>query len=112
MYEQIRTQIQNAIHGGEMPEGALLPSLRQLSADLRVSIITVTRAYNELVAEGLVVKEHGRGFLVSALDPARTSEALAARVTDAVAELGAAGRAARLNIDDITRKVEQEWKRH
>jgi GntR family transcriptional regulator len=111
MYEQIKTQIQNAIHGGDVPEGALLPSLRQLAAELRVSVITVTRAYNELVAEGLVTNEHGRGFLVRPLDPARTAAALAARVAEATTELVTAGRSARLSIDDITKKVEQEWKR-
>ena len=112
MYEQITTQVRNAIHGREVLEGSLLPSLRQLAADLRVSVITVTRAYNELVAEGLVANEHGRGFVVLPLDATRTAAALEARVALAVAEAVAAGRAARLDIDEITRRVEQEWQRH
>ncbi|MBW4041202.1 MAG: GntR family transcriptional regulator [Acidobacteria bacterium] len=111
MYEQIKTQIRHAINGGELPEGALLPSLRQLAAQLRVSVITVTRAYNDLVAEELVRNEHGRGFVVRAIDTDRARDALAARVDTATDELVSAARAARMDIDDIRRKVEDAWNR-
>lgn len=110
MYEQIKTQIRNAIHSGDIAEGAFLPSLRQLAAELRVSIITVTRAYNDLVAEELVANEHGRGFLVLAVDAGAAQRALEQHVSGAVANLVAAGRSARMELDDITRKVEEEWK--
>ncbi|MGN6445908.1 GntR family transcriptional regulator [Amnibacterium sp.] len=111
MYEQIKTQLRHAINGGELAEGALLPSLRQLAAQLRVSVITVTRAYNDLVAEGLVRNEHGRGFVVRPLDADRARDALAARVDAATEELVAAARAARVPLDDIRRKVEDAWNR-
>jgi len=112
IYEQIKTQIRDAIHGGDIAEGAFLPSLRQLAAELRVSIITVTRAYNDLVAEGLARNEHGRGFVVCTVDAAAIRRALSERIDRAVAELVAAGRAARMESDDIIRKVEIEWTRH
>lgn len=112
MYEQIKTQVRNAVHAGELAEGALLPSLRQLALELRVSVITVTRAYNDLVAEGLVRNEHGRGFVVRAVDAGAAGSALAARVDDATDELVQAARAARMTIDDIRRKVEDAWNRH
>ena len=111
MYEQIKTQVRHAINGGELPEGALLPSLRQLAAQLRVSVITVTRAYNDLVAEGLVRNEHGRGFVVRPVDAARARDALAARIDAAGDEIVAASRAARLTLDDVLRKVEDLWNR-
>src|SRR5690554_5326901 len=57
IYEQIKTQARSAILSGEVQTGSTLPSLRQLAAELRVSVITVTRAYNDLVAEGLVRNE-------------------------------------------------------
>ena len=112
MYEQIKTQVRNAVHAGELTEGALLPSLRQLALELRVSVITVTRAYNDLVAEGLVRNEHGRGFVVRAVDADQADSALAARLDTATAELVSAARAARLTIDDIRRKIEDAWKQH
>lgn len=111
IYEQIKSQIRNAIHSGDVAEGALLPSLRHLAAELRVSVITVTRAYNDLVAEQLVSNEHGRGFVVRSVDTAIAGAALAQRVDAAVVELVAAGRSAHMEIDDITGKVEAEWKR-
>ena len=109
MYEQIRRQFQDAIHSGEIAEGSLLPSLRHLAAELRVSVITVTRAYNELVAAGLVSNEHGRGFVVCRIDAAVAAAALAERVERAVADVVDAGLAARLGLPEITRKVETEW---
>ncbi|SDS66871.1 transcriptional regulator, GntR family [Microlunatus soli] len=111
IYEQIKTQIRHAIHSGDIAEGARLPSLRQLAAELRVSVITVTRAYNDLVAEQLVSNEHGRGFVVRPVDSTVAGAALAERFDRAVVELVAAGRSAHLNIDDINREVEAEWKR-
>lgn len=112
MYEQIKTQLRNAIHSGEIQVGALLPSLRQLAAELRVSVITVTRAYNDLVAEGLVINEHGRGFVVRPVDPVSAGAALAGWVDTAVTEVVASARSAHMTIDDIQRKVEEEWNRH
>ncbi|WFR68708.1 GntR family transcriptional regulator [Curtobacterium flaccumfaciens] len=79
---------------------------------MRVSVITVTRAYNDLVAEGLVQNEHGRGFVVRAVDPDAAGSALATRVDGAIDELVAAARAARLTIDDIRRRIEDAWNRH
>jgi GntR family transcriptional regulator len=109
MYEQIRRQFQDAIYSGEIAEGSLLPSLRHLAAELRVSVITVTRAYNELVAVGLVSNEHGRGFVVCRIDAAVAAAVLAERVERAVADVVDAGLAARLGLAEITRKVETEW---
>ncbi len=112
IYEQIKTQIRAAIHSGEVPEGSLLTSLRQLSAQLRVSLITVTRAYNDLVAEGLVANEHGRGFVVRPVDGAVASAALAERVERGVAEVVSAGRSARMTVGEVTRMVEEQWRKH
>ena len=54
IYEQIKNQIRSAIMSGELTAGEALPSLRKLAKELRVSVLTVTRAYNELAKEGLV----------------------------------------------------------
>ena len=52
MYEQIVDQIRQAIWSGDLPAGTPLPSLRRLARDLEVSLITTTRAYNDLAAGG------------------------------------------------------------
>ncbi|MEP6481597.1 MAG: GntR family transcriptional regulator [Rhodoglobus sp.] len=109
IYEQIKSQVRSAIYGGDLEVGEQLPSLRQLAADLRVSLITVTRAYNDLVAERLVMNEHGRGFVVVAVDPDSASAALGARVDSAITEVVAAARGARINRADLNILLDEKW---
>ena len=69
IYEQIKNQIRSAIMSGELMAGEALPSLRKLAKELRVSVLTVTRAYNELADEGLVenMKERARERIMDKL---------------------------------------------
>ena len=64
IYEQIKEQVKAAIFSGELIEDEILPSIRSLARDLKVSVITTTRAYNDLEAEGFVVNVQGRGCFV------------------------------------------------
>lgn len=64
IYEQIKSQIRSVIMSGELTAGEALPSLRKLAKELRVSVLTVTRAYNELADEGLVENVQGKGTFV------------------------------------------------
>lgn len=64
IYEQIESQIKESILSGELKEGDALPSLRQLAKDLKISVITTMRAYNELEAAGFVVNVQGKGCFV------------------------------------------------
>ena len=63
-YEQIKAQIKSQILSGELTADAPLTSMRQLARDLRVSVITTTRAYGDLEAEGLIYTVKGRGCYV------------------------------------------------
>jgi GntR family transcriptional regulator len=109
IYEQIRAQARSSILSGEIPAGQTLPSLRHLAADLRVSIITVTRAYNDLVAEGLVRNEHGRGFVVLDLDAAAAATALLDRVDEVLHDLVVAARHARMSTSEIHDRLDRIW---
>ncbi|MEO5533951.1 MAG: GntR family transcriptional regulator [Pseudolysinimonas sp.] len=109
IYEQIKSQVRSAIYGGDLGVGEQLPSLRQLAADLRVSLITVTRAYNDLVAERVVINEHGRGFVVVAVDPESARAALGARLDSAITELAAAARGARISRTDLNILLDEKW---
>ena len=64
IYEQIKTQIKEAIFSGELKEDDLLPSIRQLAKNLKISVITTTRAYSDLQEEGFVVNVQGKGCYV------------------------------------------------
>ena len=109
MYEQIKTQVRSAIYGGDLEVGEQLPSLRQLAADLRVSLITVTRAYNDLVAERVVINEHGRGFVVVTVDPDSARAAIGSRLDSAITELAAAARGARISRAELDILLDEKW---
>ncbi len=64
IYEQIKTQIKEAILNGDLGEGDALPSLRQLAKELKISVLTVNRAYGELEEEGYITNMQGRGAYV------------------------------------------------
>lgn len=65
LYQQIVNQIKQRIAVEEWAAGDEIPSIRQLAADLRVSVITVKRAYLELEREGLIVTQQGKGSFVA-----------------------------------------------
>ncbi len=65
IYEQIVVQIKNAILSGELAEGEALPSIRLLAKELRISVITTKRAYEELERDGFIVAIPGKGSLVA-----------------------------------------------
>jgi GntR family transcriptional regulator len=76
LYQQIKEQIGAAILSGELAEGTALPSVRALARDLRISIITTTRAYTELASDGFIVTVPGKGAYVLPLDSALVREQL------------------------------------
>ncbi|WNY26684.1 GntR family transcriptional regulator [Methanolapillus ohkumae] len=69
IYEQIKEQIKSAIYSGELREGDLLPSIRQLAKDLNVSVITTMRSYTDLEQEGFVANVQGKGCYVQPQNP-------------------------------------------
>ena len=66
LYEQITAQIKNLILSGVLKEGDALPSMRILAKELRISVITTKRAYEELEREGFIVTQSGKGSYVAA----------------------------------------------
>ena len=64
IYEQIERQIKEMIVSGELKEGEMLPSIRALAADVKISVITVKRAYEDLEKEGMIYSVQGKGFYV------------------------------------------------
>lgn len=69
IYEQIVTQIKSAIVSGELTEGEALPSMRLLAKELRISLITTKRAYEELEREGFLTTVPGKGCFVAPQNP-------------------------------------------
>jgi GntR family transcriptional regulator len=91
MYLQIMEQVKQKVAVGDWAPGDEIPSIRQLAVALRVSLITVKRAYLELEREGVIVTQHGKGSTVAAAPDLRQhlyDEELAHHVAQ-VARLGA-----------------------
>ena len=69
IYEQIVSQIRADIINGDMAPGTALPSVRMLSRELKISALTVKKAYDHLESEGFAVTVHGKGTYVAAANP-------------------------------------------
>lgn len=69
IYEQITEQVKTLIRTGELQADDNLPSVRTLSKDLKISALTVKKAYDSLEADGFVVTVHGKGTYVAAVNP-------------------------------------------
>jgi GntR family transcriptional regulator len=65
IYKQIQDKVRSLIVAGELKDGEELPSIRALAQDLRISVLTVKRAYDDLAAEGFVTSVQGKGCYVS-----------------------------------------------
>ena len=65
LYQQIKDQIKGAIFSGELIEGDALPSIRSFANDLKVSVLTIRRVYDELEIEGFVISQVGIGTFVA-----------------------------------------------
>ena len=94
IYEQIKTQIRSAVLSGELEAGEALPSLRKLSKELRVSVLTITRAYNELADEGVVRNVQGKGTFVMPKGNDVMRDRLAVRVRTGLTDVVKAAKAA------------------
>lgn len=74
IYEQITQQIKTLILTGELPKGAVIPSMRNLAKDLQISVITTKRAYDELEKEGFIYSIVGKGSFVAEQSPGMIKE--------------------------------------
>src|SRR5690625_737021 len=69
LFQQIKEQIKEQIFSGELKEGDALPSMRVLAKELKVSVITTKRAYEDLEQEGFVISAVGKGTFVAGQQP-------------------------------------------
>ena len=74
IYEQIMDQIKAAVISGELTEDTMLTSVRGLAKELKISVLTVKKAYDHLEEEGFTVTVHGKGTFVAAANQERMKE--------------------------------------
>lgn len=87
IYEQIVTQLRQKIATGELVPGEMLPSIRTLAKDLRISVITTKRAYDELEHQGLIVTAAGKGCFVAERNPEWIREDILRRIEEHMREI-------------------------
>ena len=101
IYEQIKQQVKAAILSGELKEEEALPSLRTLAKALKISVLTVTRAYTELEQEGFVKNVQGRGCFVLGSGSELMKEQLICKVENGLTEAIKAAKIANLSNEEL-----------
>ncbi|MEE8737088.1 GntR family transcriptional regulator [Bifidobacterium subtile] len=110
IYEQIKQQIRAAVLSGELAPGEALPSLRKLAKELRISVLTVTRAYNELADEGVVRNIQGKGTFVMKRGNEVMREQLSRRIADSLLQVSMAAKAADVPLLDLLDMLETAYR--
>ena len=106
IYEQIKEQIKVAILSDELCEGDMLPSIRQLARDLKISVITTTRAYSDLEQEGFIVILQGKGCYVLPKNSVLVHEQLLRKIEDSFLTAVNTGKIAKLTRKELLQILE------
>jgi len=101
IYRQIAEQFREQILNGKLREGDYLPSIRGLAKDLKISVITTMKAYEELSDEGLVTAVQGKGYVVNAQDTEMLKEQQRRIVEDNLLAAISASRTAGMTFEEL-----------
>ena len=110
IYEQIEQQIKAQILAGTVPEDEQLPSVRQLAKDLKISVITTTRAYNDLSEEGFIISVAGKGYFVAPRNNELMRERMLYEMEDGLEKAVTGGRNAGLSDEEIVEALKKFMK--
>lgn len=106
IYEQLVEQIKNHIIAGKLQENEALPSVRTLSGTLKISALTVKKAYDKLEEEGFVVTVHGKGTYVAPTNRALAMEARRKAAEDDFTKAIEKARAVGMSTEEIREIIE------
>ncbi|MDO4517415.1 MAG: GntR family transcriptional regulator [Bacillota bacterium] len=102
IYEQITTQVKNAILSGRLQPGEGLPSIRALAKDLRVSVITTKRAYDELEKAGYLYTVPGKGCYVAEKNTQLVREGYLTQIEEHMTDILTLAAGCGLSVEDLT----------
>ncbi|MBU3820090.1 MAG: GntR family transcriptional regulator [Candidatus Faecalibacterium intestinavium] len=106
IYDQICTQIKNQIISGELAEGQPLPSIRSLAKDLRISVVTTKRAYDELEREGFIYVLPAKGCFVAPKNVELLREETLKKIEEHIRQIGQLAAACRLTREELLEMIE------
>lgn len=101
IYEQIKNQIKAQIVSGDLKEDEALPGMRTLASDLKVSVITTKRAYNDLEQEGYIYSMPGKGSFVNKLNEEVVRENALAEIEKYFTDAMTVAKASGIGIDEL-----------
>ncbi|MDO4941257.1 MAG: GntR family transcriptional regulator [Lachnospiraceae bacterium] len=110
IYAQIREQIKEQILNGQIKEGTILPSIRKLAKEVGVSVITTTRAYNDLEKEGFIASMQGKGSIVLSKDNEIMKEKYLMRIEEGVMTAIETAKHIDMDEEEFHRLVSDLWK--
>lgn len=106
IYDQISAQIKSKIISGELKEGDALPSIRFLAKELRISVITTKRAYEELERDGFIVSVPGKGSYVAAKNMEFVREEQLRRIEERMQEIVELSVGCKLSLKELQNMLE------
>lgn len=101
IYQQIADSFRTDILAGKYKQGEFLPSIRGLAKDLKISVITTMKAYEQLAQEGLVTAAQGKGFYVNAQDSEMIKEQHLRKVESSLNDAIESAKIAGLSMDEL-----------
>ena len=110
IYDQISSQIKNMIIAGELNEGDALPSMRLLAKELRISVITTKRAYDELEKDGFITSVPGKGSFVASKNIDFIKEEQLRKIEAHMQSIIKSANICGLTLDDLTKMLELIYK--
>jgi GntR family transcriptional regulator len=110
LYYQIEVQLRALIISGTLQAGTLLPSIRELASQLKCSVITIKRVYNDLETEGLLRTKQGTGTYVSHVEEQSREEHRLGVVIEAIDHLLEAAKRVQCAKDELEQLLQQKLK--
>ena len=105
LYEQIEEQIKSQILSGELSEGDALPSMRVLAKDLKISIITTKRAYEDLERDGFIVSVTGKGSFVKGLNSEFVRESMLFEIEEMLEKIAEKAAVGGITLEELTERL-------
>ena len=102
IYEQISSQIKTLIMNGSLKEGDALPSMRSLAQELRISVITTKRAYEELERDGFIASYTGKGSFVKGQNSELIKEENLKQIENLLSQVVEKSKMCNITLDEIT----------
>ncbi len=109
IYGQVKEQIKEQILNGQLPEGTILPSIRKLAKEIGVSVITTTRAYNDLEEEGFIATMQGKGSVVLSKDNKLLKEQYLVRIENGLLSAIETAKHIEMSEEELLHMVKKLW---